>query len=286
MAGWVEEIAGRFDAAVELFRTALVAWREVGGPLDIARVMVGLVGPTIGLGDLEEARTLTEEAYAIFRDAGQPDWLAATGWYLGLIAANEGHLGEAARHYVGALHDAIEIDDAHSLSQLLIGLAAIAMEAGLPEVAAGLLGAADAQLERSGGELFPFARSIATQVEDGLQTALGETRFAARAAGRELAQDEWFAAADAILAASAEAERARQRRDTGLTPREREILELLAVGKTDRQIAEELFVSRRTVNTHVASILGQLGVHSRQDAVAQARQRGVLPIQPDASRYT
>jgi DNA-binding NarL/FixJ family response regulator len=60
----------------------------------------------------------------------------------------------------------------------------------------------------------------------------------------------------------------------------------MADGKSDRQIAEALFVSRRTVNTHVANILGQLGVHSRQDAVAQARQRGLLPHEPDASRYT
>jgi LuxR family maltose regulon positive regulatory protein len=64
------------------------------------------------------------------------------------------------------------------------------------------------------------------------------------------------------------------------------VLHLLAAGWVDREIAEALFVSRRTVNSHVASILGKLGVHSRQDAVAQARQRGLLPDQPGASRYT
>ena len=60
----------------------------------------------------------------------------------------------------------------------------------------------------------------------------------------------------------------------------------MADGKTDRQIADSLFVSRRPVNAHVACILGKLGVHSRQDAVAEARQRGVLPPEQDASRYT
>jgi LuxR family maltose regulon positive regulatory protein len=64
------------------------------------------------------------------------------------------------------------------------------------------------------------------------------------------------------------------------------VLHLLADGKTDQEIAELLFVSRRTINSHVANILGRLGVHSRKDAVAQARQRGLLPTESGASRYT
>ena len=71
-----------------------------------------------------------------------------------------------------------------------------------------------------------------------------------------------------------------------LTPRERDVLLLLAERKTDREIAEALFVSRRTVNSHVASILSRLGVHTRRDAVARARELGVLPHRTDPSRYT
>jgi DNA-binding CsgD family transcriptional regulator len=71
-----------------------------------------------------------------------------------------------------------------------------------------------------------------------------------------------------------------------LTAREREVLNLVAAGKTDREIAEILFISRRTVNFHVANILGQLDVHSRQDAVARAHDLGLLAAAPDASRYT
>jgi DNA-binding NarL/FixJ family response regulator len=61
-----------------------------------------------------------------------------------------------------------------------------------------------------------------------------------------------------------------------LTRREREVLHLLATGLTDREIAETLFVSPRTINSHVASILGKLGVAHRRDAVALARERGWL----------
>ena len=66
-------------------------------------------------------------------------------------------------------------------------------------------------------------------------------------------------------------------RESRLTPREQEVLRLLAGGGTDREIAATLFVSRRTVNSHVANILGKLGVHSRRDAVARARELALLP---------
>jgi DNA-binding CsgD family transcriptional regulator len=56
----------------------------------------------------------------------------------------------------------------------------------------------------------------------------------------------------------------------GLTPRERDVLALIAEGRTDRQIAEALFISPRTVAMHVSSILAKLGVPNRGSAAAIA----------------
>jgi DNA-binding NarL/FixJ family response regulator len=64
-------------------------------------------------------------------------------------------------------------------------------------------------------------------------------------------------------------------RDRGLTRRECDVLRLLAEGKSDREIAETLFVSRHTAANHVASILGKLGVPSRAAAAAYAVRHGV-----------
>ena len=62
-----------------------------------------------------------------------------------------------------------------------------------------------------------------------------------------------------------------------LTKRELEILQLLAEGLRYRQIAEQLFISPRTVGTHIEHILSKLGVRSRAQAVAVAYREGLLP---------
>jgi DNA-binding CsgD family transcriptional regulator/tetratricopeptide (TPR) repeat protein len=63
--------------------------------------------------------------------------------------------------------------------------------------------------------------------------------------------------------------------ELGLTPREREVLALLIEGRSNRQIAEQLFISDKTASVHVSNILAKLGVHSRLEAAAMARRLGL-----------
>jgi LuxR family maltose regulon positive regulatory protein len=62
-----------------------------------------------------------------------------------------------------------------------------------------------------------------------------------------------------------------------LSEREREVLQLIAEGLSNREIAQELFLSISTVKVHTYNIYGKLGVHSRTQAVAKARALGILP---------
>lgn len=68
----------------------------------------------------------------------------------------------------------------------------------------------------------------------------------------------------------------RYAKQTVLTRREREVLDLLVARYTDREIAALLFVSYRTVTTHVASIRRKLGARNRRDAAAFAARNGLL----------
>ncbi|MGW7523106.1 helix-turn-helix transcriptional regulator [Streptomyces sp. NPDC054783] len=65
----------------------------------------------------------------------------------------------------------------------------------------------------------------------------------------------------------------------GLTSRERDVLRLVSAGRTNRQIAEELFISPKTASVHVSNILSKLGVSGRGEAAALAHRLGLFPAQ-------
>jgi NarL family two-component system response regulator LiaR len=68
-----------------------------------------------------------------------------------------------------------------------------------------------------------------------------------------------------------------KRSDLGITPREMEILEQIASGKSTREIADALFVSENTVKTHASRLFDKLGVKRRTQAVAEAKRLRLIP---------
>jgi two-component system, NarL family, response regulator LiaR len=68
----------------------------------------------------------------------------------------------------------------------------------------------------------------------------------------------------------------RKREDLGITPRELEILELIAQGMSNREIAEKLFVSENTVKTHSSRVFDKLGAKRRTQAVQLGKEFGLL----------
>ena len=112
------------------------------------------------------------------------------------------------------------------------------------------------------------------------RAALGEAAFeAAWAAGTALSLEAAKADADALLAALAAApepaEAAPVAIPGGLTPRELEVLRLVAAGHSNREIAAHLSISERTVERHVLHVLTKLDVGSRTAAAAYAHTHGL-----------
>jgi|SRR5262245_4474604 len=83
---------------------------------------------------------------------------------------------------------------------------------------------------------------------------------------------------DAILMGAEEREDREESFEEPLTPREVEVLELLAEGLPNKAIADRLHISDQTVKFHVSSISGKLGAANRTDAVRRALRRGLITL--------
>ncbi|WP_277347254.1 helix-turn-helix transcriptional regulator [Streptomyces sp. CB01881] len=145
--------------------------------------------------------------------------------------------------------------------------------AGLPgPLAAALLRAGEAEVlaghREAGAELLREARKLAGARSD--TALLAEITALAERAGLALSGRTGAGAPVAAAPPSGGD-------SFGLTPRERDVLRLLARGRTNRQIAEELYISPKTASVHVSNILGKLAVAGRGEAAALAHRLRLFP---------
>lgn len=143
---------------------------------------------------------------------------------------------------------------------------------GQPERAARRLGAAEAVREAIGTPVPPCERADHDRNMSALRGAMGKKAFAkARAEGRALTLEQ-------VLAEPEEGplDHPSSAYPAGLTAREVEVLRLVAEGFNDPQVAEKLYISRRTVHAHVRSIYHKLGVTSPTAATRFAVENGLV----------
>jgi DNA-binding CsgD family transcriptional regulator len=128
----------------------------------------------------------------------------------------------------------------------------------------------------------PQDRAMLVRAVAAARAELGEAAFAAAdAAGRALTFEELL---DELLAVLENGEGVlatsgaphSQQRDSLISPREREVLALVAAGRSNQEIAEALFVAPSTVKSHVASLLNKLNADNRAQLATIAAQRGLL----------
>jgi DNA-binding NarL/FixJ family response regulator len=131
--------------------------------------------------------------------------------------------------------------------------------------------------QRIGTSTVATDRAHAELFETTARAALGEAGFqSALAAGAAMPLD--MAIHDALALTLPPTESEAQPRDAsfGLSPRELEVLRLLADGRSNQEIGRQLFISPRTVANHVTSIMNKLGLESRTAVAAWAIRQGIV----------
>jgi non-specific serine/threonine protein kinase len=271
--------ATEFARAETLLTQGAVLARALGDEWGAAKATHWLAVATGIWGDSTRAIALYEESVVAFRRLEDHRQVCNVIWNLGGSLHKTGDPSRARVAFAESLTLARQLGYRWHGVLCLLGLALTAADSGAPEVAARLL-AAEAALREA--EQQPFRPIIQVQHEltmAATRSALGELNFsAAWATGTTLTWEEAVAEALAWAASAGDDPVASSAPVSylGLTLRERDVLRLLEEGRSDKEIAAALYVSRRTVATHVANILRKLNVPSRAAAAAYAVRQGLV----------
>jgi DNA-binding CsgD family transcriptional regulator len=240
------------------------------------RALINLAVAPRTRGDRTVAAGHLEAALRLHRAGGYTEGVILALGDLGDLARDGGEHARALGFYREALGLVRGNTGPRLVTDVIEAVAIVAVAIGQAERGAGLLGAAEALRERIGLG-YRVAENVAAlaRAETAARTVLGEPAYAAaRAAGRNLGPGQAIVAALEPFGPPVGHSR------TALTPREAEILGLIAMGLTDPAIATALSISVRTVENHVARTFAKLGVRTRTAAVAAAAADGVDTIPP------
>jgi non-specific serine/threonine protein kinase len=273
--GIMAEDQADYDAAVPMLEESLRLSLQLADLPRVARATYHLSVVAYGQGILARADALCAEALHPAREARDPYSIAAVQAHHGLVACDRGESARAAAALMEATSLYATSKDLEGIARCLANFAVLATTLRQWPVAAGLIGAVESLKQTLGYGFHPPEAPRYALAEVETRRALGEAFAAQFAAGQAWAIEEALAVATEIasgVAPEAMSKDSDQTATHGLTPREREILRLLASGHSNRAIAERLFISPTTVATHLANLYGKLGVDSRAQAIAYAHR--------------
>jgi DNA-binding CsgD family transcriptional regulator len=307
--------AGDYETEFAIAKRAIQLRRDLGDSYFLGLALTVYSPTAMTLGKYAEAHAMLDEGLTHLRQAGNPYRIAMALNYVGDLARCERKYAQAHSAYaasvsglreIGAIRDLAsvlhnwghaclhlgDIERAHILfresmalqqaqqntpgfAECLIGFAALAIVQGLPGAGALLLAAAEALGGPRIASVWAATRMEYEHYLARVHASLTETEFQAeQAAGRTLSLEQAAQYAQQLPLTAAAAPLTRKKSDD-LTVREREVAALVAQGKSNGEIADELVVSKRTVETHIANILAKRGFTNRAQMVRWAIEAGL-----------
>ncbi len=265
--------AGKLREAEQLVGASVSVMRRLDHQWGVARALLGLGDLARLRGHPGEAHSRYVEALAILQEVGGRPELARCLAGLGRVAMDLGATEQARRH----LSRSIELSQATGsrigMARGLEAFAALAVQENQPELAVQLVAAASALREivglpprtgaRTEGLLAP-ARRLGDAAVAGLWArglAMGSEEAIALALGQDLSRSE--PDGDSRTLNAVKAYQVGAAPPSSLTPREHQIAAMVATGRSNKGIAEELSISPPTVARHIANIMAKLGFRSR-----------------------
>lgn len=279
MLGVIAEDHGDYATATRRLTAAHAVFAALDDRHNLSQVARHLGVVAHARGDLDLAMARYEEALALGRTDEDPYIISLALWNQGLLHCQQGRLSSAADAMAEALLWEEALGTLEEAGPDFGNLAVLGIAAGRPEAAVRLLGTAHGQLERRGMAFALPEREFYDQALLTMRRHLDEPAFSA---SWEIGRHRTIAGSaddvrEVFSAARSESYSAPAPSPSvhfALTSREQDVLALLCQRLTNAEIAERLYLSRRTVEDHISRLLAKLDVANRREAVALAARLG------------
>ena len=266
---------GQLDSAAAALEESASLGRAMNRPVWVATSLGRHAFVDQLNGDFESAERRIVEAIPVQRDLN-PISAVAMLWMAATIARDRAEYSIAARRYRESLELRQQWGELRGIAESLAGIAELAELTGRFEISAELFGGVDALRKRIGVPGYRWEQSRRDQATARVRAELGlvpfNTSFGFGAAipQADVIQDaiEFTYEIETHDQTRVAGREKTETPDVKLTARERDVLKALANGLTDREIADQLFISPRTVERHLHAIYQKLDVSSRSAATA------------------
>lgn len=278
--GWVAMSEGELDKALPLIEECLATHRETGDVWGIASDLIFYGDLAFLRGDFPAARERIAESLELARSLDLVPAIGRRLTRMGMISLALGDPLQAQGYFAASLRTGLEIHDDWGIAMALSGSAGLALRRGDPQRAAWLLGLTEVYLKSFEAELWPVDRHEYRRAGAEASALLGVTAFERlRDEGAALGEKDLEGALQQVLDSLGREQGEKRAARAGipgqLTRREQDVALRIAQGKSNAEIAAELFLGLRTVEAHVTHILNKLGFRSRAQVAAWAVQQRI-----------